>query len=258
MKTLAAIMLALALLWVWRETYDATCLGFLPAAMVVAVIAVAAREQALRRRYCLAECWFTAGSLPARILRSRVLVTLRALLVSLFTGGVLLLSLPLWKGPMLIALALDSLIVAMLFSALRALSARIFQPRSQLLLVKSWTVAFNTLLMAGVLFYMQLYSLVPDYLDDSLRATLDAASKQIASNCPPVDTLAGLYQEKDAFAWWLMVQGSDRLDVPSLRWAAWTIFLLSGTLGLWAYSRLLVQMIAFAQGGKERIDDETH
>ena len=60
---------------------------------------------------------------------------MRALLVSLFTGGVLLLSLPGWEDLMLIALALDSRIVAIAFFSLRALSARIFQPQSQLLLV---------------------------------------------------------------------------------------------------------------------------
>jgi len=256
MKTLAAILLSLALLWVWRETYDATCLGLLPAALIIAVITAAAREQAMRRRHCLAECWFKTGSFPDRILRSGILVTLRALAVSLFTGGVLLLSLPLWEGPMLIALALDSLIAALLFFAIRALSARIFQPKSHLLLVKAWTVGINTLLMMGVLFYTQLYSPIPDYLDDSLRATLDAATRQIASNCPLANTLTGLYQEQDAFAWWLMIQGSGQLDVPSLRWAAWSIFLLSGTLGLWAYSRLLVQMIAFAQGGEKPNDED--
>lgn len=64
-------------------------------------------------------------------------------------------------------------------------------------------------------------------------------------------SLAGLYVQKDAFAWWLMVRGSGHLEAPILRWAAWTVFLFSGTLALWAYSRLLVQMIAFAQAGED-------
>jgi hypothetical protein len=248
MRTSAAILLSLALLGVWRATYDATCLGLIPAAVVVAVIAAAAREQAMRRRYCLAECWFREHSFPARFLRSGLIVTLRALAVSLFTGGFLLLSLLLWGELMLIVLALDSLILTALSAAIRSGSPRFFRPESHRVLVKSWSVGINTLLMAGILFYAQLYSPVPEYLTDSLTTTLDAASARVASSCPTVDMLAGIYQEKEAFAWWLMVQGSGQLDAPALRWTAWSIFLLSGTLGVWAYSRLMVQMIDFARG----------
>lgn len=255
MRILAAVLLTLALLWVWRESFDATCLGIIPGLVVVALISAAAREQAMHRRHCLAACWFREGSLPARVLRSGMLVTLRALLVALVTGGVLLLSLILWDRPMLIALASDSIVVVILYVALAALSARTFRAESRMLLVKVWTVGINTLLMAGVLIGVQLFSPVPDYLDESLRVTLDAASARVASSCGPVDLLAGLYQQKEAFAWWLMVQGSGRLDAPMLRSAAWGIFLFTGTLGVWAYSRLLVQMIAIARSGTAK--DET-
>jgi hypothetical protein len=246
LRSLSALLLSLALLWVWRRTAVLSCASLLVASIVVLAIAAGLREQAVRRRRCSARCWFRPGSIPYRWLHGQVLVTLRSLAVGLFAASVLLLGLLAWEPEMLALLALDALLMLGLFALFRALAGRMFHPEAGAVLVKTWTVAINTWTMAAAFMVLQLYSPVPEYIEPSVSATIESASRQIASQCPVVDLLAEAYVEKEAFAWWLMVQGGERFEAPGLRWAAWTIFLLSGTIGLWAYSRFLAQLLGFA------------
>ncbi len=247
MRSLAAIFLALVLLWVWHETYARTCLGLIPALWLILLLTQSLRLPFLRRRICLSQCWFQDNRLPARILRGRWLATLRAFWIALFSGGFLLLQLPLWNQTLWLVLAGDSFLILLWVLLFQSLSKHWFQPESQACLVQSWSTWTNTLLMAGGSLVLQLYSPVPPYLRESLHKTLEIAGQLVASNCAMLDRLIRLYQQKEALAWWLMVQGSPQLPIPWLRWTAWLLFLLSGTLAFWAYSRFIVQMIFLAQ-----------
>ncbi len=247
MRVFAAIFLALALLWVWQATYARTCLGLIPALGLILVLSQSLRSSLLRRRICLAQCWFQSDSLPARILRGRWLATLRAFWIALFAGGFLLLQFPLWSPAMQLALVGDSLLLLLWIVFFRNLAKHWFHAESRTLLIQSWAAWSNSLMMTGASLVLQLYSPIPTYLRASLRATLEIAGQQVAANCSMLDLLIRIYAQKEALFWWLMVQGSAQLPLPLARWSAWLLFLLSGTLVFWAYSRFLVQMIFSAQ-----------
>lgn len=256
LRHFAALILALALCWVWRHAAPLGCLSLVLALTVATLVVAGPREHALRRRHCLASCYFRPGSTPFRWLHGRTLATLRGLPIALLATTVLLLGLLVWERKLLALLVFDTLLLAALFALFGGLSKRTFEPRSAAVLVKHWTVGVNTTLMAAAFMAVQLYSPVPHYLEPTLAATVESASRQVASECPAIDLALEAYMEKEAFAWWLMLRGVEHFDAPSLRWAAWAIFLLSGTLGLWAYSRFVVQLLGFAHGGDRGSDAE--
>ena len=238
------------LLLSWSLFYSASCVVLVIPALMVVVLTLAARDQLRQRRRCTADCYFVQGSLLHRLVSSTKLVTLLSLAVSVGLTTVLLVSVPAWGLPVMALLTLDAVLIALLYFGLfRAASGGLrVRGAFRYLFARRWAVMVNLPLVLVALLWLQLQQPPPAWLDGSLdlEATLRAASESVGSRCPLVDTAVRLNSEKDAFAWWLTLKGTAELEDSRLRWAAWLLFLLSGTLALWAYSRLCVYLISSA------------
>lgn len=246
----AAITAGPLLLLTWSALYASSCVVLLIPIFIVAVLTLATREQLRQRRRCVADCYFVSGSLLHRLVSSTKLVTLLSLLVSLGLTTVLLASVPGWGLPVLGLLAMDAVLIALLyFGLLRAASAGLrVRGAFRALFTRRWAVMVNLPLVLLGLLWLQLQQPPPAWLDGALNleATLRAASDSVGSRCPLIDRVVRLNMEKEAFSWWLTLKGSGLIDDSRLRWVAWLLFLLSGTLALWAYSRLCVYLISRA------------
>ena len=247
---IAATVAGPAMLLLWSLIYPTGCWSLTLPAFVAVVLMLAGREGALRRRRCLADCWFTQGSLLHRLLTSAVLITLTAMVVATLLTAVLMASIPSWGLEILALLALDSLAITTLYFVFHRAAAGGLKvsPGFRTLVARNWTVALNVPVMVAALLYVQLQQAPPDYLDESLRLgpTLEAASGSVSSACPLVDRLSRLGQETAAVSWWLALKATQVIEDRRVRWAAWVLFLLSGTLSLWAYSRFCVQLVYYA------------
>jgi len=246
----AAIAAGPLLLLVWSAFYASSCVVLLIPLLIVMVLTIATREQLRQRRRCVANCYFVSGSLLHRLVSSTKLVTLLSLAVSVGLTTLLLASVPGWGLPVLGLLALDAVLIALLyFGLLRAASSglRVRGP-FRYLFARRWAVMVNLPLVLTALLWLQLQQPPPLWLDGAmnLEETLRAASESVGSQCPLIDKVVRLNMEKDAFSWWLTLKGSGFIDDSRLRWVAWLLFLLSGTLALWAYSRLCVYLISSA------------
>ena len=234
----------------WSLFYTASCVVLVIPALMVLVLTLAAREQLRERRRCVADCWFVDGSLLHRLVSSTKLVTLLSLVVSVGLTTVLLVSVPTWGLPVMVVLTLDAVLIALLYFGLLRAAGGGLRVRGEFryLLARRWTMAVNLPLVLVALLWLQLQQPPPIWLDGSLdlEATLRSASGSVGSRCPLVDKAVRLNSEKEAFSWWLTLKGTAALEDARLRWAAWLLFLLSGTLALWAYSRLCVYLISHA------------
>jgi hypothetical protein len=247
---LAASGLGLVILLVWREIHPAQCFTLVIPLGVAAVLTAGLREGALRHRECAATCYFEPGSVIARLLRSRTLVTVYSLVLAMVLSTALALSLLSWGPPELALLALDALlIIPVLYLGFLRNPGRWLGLRRETAYVvaKGWTVAINVVGLMTTLAVMQLHSPPPRYLDESdLGVSMANASRRVESECAVVDTLARLHLEKEAFAWWLMIRASNGIEDRHLRWAAWIVFLVSGSLSVWGFSRFSVQLVDLA------------
>jgi hypothetical protein len=239
----------------WSLIYPLGCWSALLPAIVAAVLTLARRDRLAWRRRCLADCLFTSGSPLHRLLRSRALITLGAAAVALLLTGVLVVSIPRWDFTILAVVALDGLLITALFAWLYHVSGGWLgvNPTHRTLFARVWTVRVNVLAMLPLLMLVQLQQPAPDYLDrdGQLRATLQAASASVTSECVAVDTLVRLGREGEAFAWWAILKATQAIEQRLLRWIAWLVFLLSGSLSLWAYGSFCVQLVHYAHPHRE-------
>lgn len=164
--------------------------------------------------------------------------------------AILLAGVPALGFQILALLVLDSLLIALFYFAFFHIVAGALQVNEafRYLFAKRWAIAVNVPFVVAALLFIQLQQPPPAYVDGALNLeeTLRAASESIGSECSVVDQLIRLNLEKDGFSWWLMLKGGGSIDDSRVRWVAWLLFLLSGTLGLLAYSRLCVQLVYIA------------
>ncbi len=247
----AATMAGPALALGWSLVYPLGCWSLVLPAVVVFVLTLAGRDRMSWRRRCLADCLFIEGSPLHRLLRSRILISLAALIVAMTLASVLMMTIPRWDFSILAIVALDALAITALYLGLHRMSAGLLRVnrRCRALFARVWTVRLNVLLMLPALVLIQLQQPPPNYLDDALqlRPTLQAASASVASECLPVDALVRLGREGEAFAWWVIMKATQAVEQEVLRWVAWLMFLLSGSLSLWAYSSFCAQLLHHAQ-----------
>lgn len=242
-----AIIAGPVILLAWSMIYPALCWSLVIPVLVAVILTAAARDPLRKRRQCIADCYFVEGSLLHRLLRSTKMITLSSFVVSAVLTTILLVGVPAWGFQILALLVLDSLLITLFYFTLFHAAAGALQVNEafRYLFAKRWAIAVNVPLVVAALLFIQLQQPPPAYVDGSLNleATLRAASDSIGSECPVVDQLIRLNREKDGFSWWLMLKGSASIGDSRIRWVAWLMFLLSGTLGLWAYSGLCVQLV---------------
>lgn len=239
------------LLLLWSLTYSLQCWALGLPLIIILIATVAARDRIRHRRQCLADCYFVRDSLLHRVLRSTTIITVISVVIATFLTVILLSSTPGWSIEMLALLAIDSIVIATLYFGLLHAANGVFKVNEgfRSIFARNWTVAINVPAVVVALLLLQLREPPPDYLDPSLdlTTTMQAASNELTSKCQIIDTLIRTQQEAEAFSWWLMVKSSSVIEDGHLRWAVWLFFLLSGALGLLAYSRFCVQLVHYAQ-----------
>jgi len=245
-RAIAALVLSLGVLFAWRYSATQGCLSLVIAVIVVITVTAGELEDAMLRRYCLASCYFQHGSLPDRWLRGRTIAALRSLVLALFASSFLLLGFLVWDMTTIRIVALDALLIVGLMALFRTLSAHLFTDQTTEVVIKAWTVATNTVLVVLVLALIQFWSTSPEYLRHALIEPLNAASPEATSACALIRVLSEAYIGKDAISWSLMTKTSLELENPLILGVAWFVFLLSGALAIWAYSRFVVQIVGLA------------
>ena len=255
MKTLlvkvAAIATGPALLLAWSVGYAWSCWVLAIPLAVTLVLAAGLRERSMKRRRCVADCWFIKGTLLHRVLCSPWIVTVMALVVSAGLSAVLMVNIPSLGFSQLTLLAVDAPLVAILYVSFRRAAGGIFGVNATFrgMFARNWTIAVNVVLLLPALVLVQLEQPPPDWIDPAMKleATLRVASGRVGSECPAIDQVIRLQREAEALSWWLVITGTSAIEDRNLRWVAWLLFLVSGTLSLWAYSGLCVQLAHLAQ-----------
>ena len=238
------------LLLIWTLIYPHSCWNLIIPLIVLLILAHATWEQLYQRRLCIAECYFNHGTMLHRLTSGTSVVALISISISLVLTIALLTSSVSWGFLELSVLALDALLVALLYVLFSHLAKEALGINStfQHLFAKHWAVSANIIIVLIAFLVIQLQQTPPEWIDGSLdlRATLFSASEGVGSDCTVVDRLVRLNQEKDALSWWLMIKSTSGIEQSHIRWVAWLLFLVSGTLSIWAYSRLCVAFISLA------------
>ena len=251
-RILAAVLVVFAALAVWRLTYDSQCASAAIPLLAIALIGFQTAEYAVFRRRCFSDCAFEEGSFLHRFYSRTTLSIVVAIFVSAVAGLSLFLNLLTWTDPVLALLAADGLLLAFIAPPLIRTGSRHLRPGIARIASKNIIAALNAVLLLVPLLAIQYYSPFPAFVDPaSLTTTVSQALQSFNSQCLATDFLAKLQAVKEGFSWWLMLKANVQLPDPTFRVAAWIIFLVSGSLSVWAYSKLIVQAADLASGSGE-------
>lgn len=242
----AASLLGFLIILTWQKSYSAGCLTLLLPFLVLILLSLALREITIVRRTCLANCYFEQDSFFHRLLRGKMLATLMAFFMACIFTLALMTAVINWQQEVMLLLCFDAMLIALIYLGLRRLTHNSWRVRPAManVLAKRFSVIINIPLLLVALMYLQLEAQPPAYLDPAknLKTNLQSASSSLHSQCYWTDRAVRLLQEKEALAWWMMLKASASIKDKQLKWAAWMIFLISGTLGVWGYSRLCLEL----------------
>jgi len=88
---------------------------------------------------------------------------------------------------------------------------------------------------------------MPDYIDPtSLIASVDAASQQVASQCPFINISLKGVQEFTATQWFFMVASTGFLESSWLKYASWLVFLGYSSLALMGMSLFMAELTVYS------------
>ena len=246
MRMIAAIAVCLGALAAWRETYAISCLALLAPVFVFVVVLMGVREHGVMRRRFFAQFYFKEGSWLRGFFSRTLIVTLFAFFGALIPTAALCLDLTTWTPYELGIVTADALVLIFLLRLFDWMTRGAARPEVRSVLVKGWAVAVNVVLLVAALITVRLMSPYPDYVQPGLTAMMAEASKTISSTCPWIDLGLQVQIGKEAVGWWLITNTEARLsasgDFGFIRWLAWAIFLISGSLSAYAYSRFLAQL----------------
>lgn len=251
LKTVASLILAFTALLVWKETYQYHCISLVIPAFVILIISLNARRWAIQRRSCFAKCYFCKSSIITRIYHGKVVVTILAFLASIISGAVLMLNIITWNLSAIVLLAADLVILLLLYWAIQKLLNKSLNKLSAPIFIKNVTSALNTVILLVSLTVIQFYSKMPNYLASGWKETITRASNQTNSYCPITNNLVKAQSVKEATGWWLILSTTAQSSNVSIKYIGWLIFLLSGSISLWAYSRYMTEVIYMSIRGQE-------
>lgn len=246
LKLLAATILTLFLLLIsWIDAYEHYCLALLFPFIILLLISYGSIELKMQERICLKKCYFREDTIMAKLLSSRILVTIFSVIVSVMMTITILsttidYSLVWWSY-----LLLHTTLSTILYRLLLVSSASMLQPSYHALFAREWTINLMTLLIIPIFVYFTLNGYTPLYLDDGLVQTIQNASIGVSSSCEITQSLLKWMKEIDAALWWLVSNSAKSVEPLWLKVGIWLSFITYNSLALLGINRLIIHVIYF-------------
>ena len=241
----ASILTLFLLLFSWIIAYDQYCFSLLFPLIILLLISYGSIELKMQERICLKKCYFRKDSLIAKIVASRILVTIFSVIVSIMMTVTILSTVInyslAWWGYLLFHTVLSLLLYKLLLSK----SASMLQPSYHALFAREWSINFMALLILPIFVYFTLNGYTPLYLDESLEQTIQNASASVSSRCAITQSLLTWMKEIDAALWWLVSSSAKGVEPLWLKVGIWLSFIIYNSLALLGINRLILHVIYF-------------
>jgi hypothetical protein len=113
-------------------------------------------------------------------------------------------------------------------------------------LVKSWSVGINTFVLTMFMLFYNYNTLEePYYIKNTLKGSVQEATKSYASDSELINTFVKLNIEKDAIVWYSALYTNEKINNEDARWLLWMFFLINGGIVYYGFSRFFIEFIAF-------------
>lgn len=244
-KVIAGLVLSVSLLLVWRSAYSYSCFVLLIPVIVSIIITYGVAEDSIKRRECISNCYFKEKSWLYGFYRSKIFQRLVAFVISLILSITLLAFIVTTSWTVTIIFVVDSIVIYLLYIRFDELFGNTINDNMRPTVIKKAVIGSNAFALIVILALIQYNGYVPSYVNASLNNTIHDASSTVFSQCNIVNVLVKGYVELESFGWWTIIAYSKMEDNSNLKIVVWMLFLLNGSLSVWAYSRYITQIIDF-------------
>ncbi len=198
----------------------------------------------MQTRVCFRDCFFKRSSLFAKILSSRVLVTVFYLILSLLmTVSALAVAIELPLVFWLYLLVGHTALIVVIYRYFDHIFINTIQDSYRGLIAREWTVNIAALLLILLVLYLSYEGFTPEYLSSGLGETVRNASNSISSDCTVISVVLKIHKEIDATFWWIMVNGDEHIGSQSLKAGSWFVFLFFNSMAILGINRFVAQII---------------
>lgn len=206
---------------------------------VIALIGLNMLEVTLMRKHAFAYMYLADRSWLAQLLTRKFIPTIWAVIKALVFTFILFLEAGDWSLWIWILLFLDILLLATIYGWLSKLLQFQVKRGQAGIISRRILVTLNTLLLAVIIASGQFFTAQPDYRQYSWQETITYSASMNQADCEIIAPLLRLKSIKDAMGWRLAVNGLSGLRSAAASILGWLIFLLSSSLSLWAFSRMM-------------------
>lgn len=227
----------------WISSYQTTCLSLFFAFLFWATIAWSFIDIKMHERMCVKQCYFHPTSFIAKLLSSRILVTIVFMLTALAMSYSSLVAILDFGTLQWLYIVIHLLLLIMLYSFLKNIFRNIVKEKYLKIMAREWSIRIAALFLLGWIVYLSFNGKTPSYLQPTLQETLAAATNSIQSHCHYIDQVLRFNKETEALSWWLMSKESRLLKSEPLHLLAWLIFLLFNALAVLGINRWISQII---------------
>ena len=214
----------------WRNTYDYNCYMLIFPIMLLLVISYSFIELKMNERLCFKNCYFREDSFFAKLLSSRVLVSIFYLLVSIMMTISILSGIIEYQKELWFYLFGHIILMITLYKYFYYLFQNTIKDSYRAILAREWAINIGAIFLIGIFIYISINSYEPEYLQDSLQNTIFNASNSIFSNCHMVNYILKFKIEIDSLFWWIVTQSSNGIDNQLAKIGIWLGFLFINSL----------------------------
>lgn len=206
---------------------------------VTGLIALNILEINLMRKRVFARAYLQDDSSLGRLLTRKAIPAIWAVSKALVLTFILFVEASGWSPWIWMLLFLDLMLLAGIYGWLNRLLQSQVKPGHTGIINRRILVTLNTVLLSILIASSQFLSPQPDYRQYSWQQTITHSATLNQAGCEIIAPLVRLKTIKDAVGWRLAANGLSGLQNTAASLLGWLIFLLSSSLSLWAFSRML-------------------
>ncbi len=239
----ASILTIFLVLLSWRNTYDYNCYMLIFPIMLLLIISHSFIELKMKERLCFKSCYFKANSFFAKLLSSKVAVTIFYILVSIMMSISALSGVIEYPKELWIYLLIHTLLMIFLYKYFYYIFKSTIRDSYRSILAREWAINIGAIFLIGVFIYISLNGYEPKYMQSTLHETIIVASNSIVSSCSIVNYILKFKIEVDSLFWWIITQSSDGIHNQLAQLGIWLGFLFMNSLALLGVNRFMAQII---------------
>jgi len=239
----ASSMSIFALLNIWVESYRYNCLALVVAFIFLSVISLSFIDLKLAKRECIKRCFFLPNSIFAKILSSKFFLSIFYIITSLLMSISALYGATMYSRLTWFYLLFHVAISTIIYKFLSLKLSSYLKSNYTKLFAREWTINITAIIFIIFFIYISLEGYEPEYLQDSLQATLNSATNSVHSDCNVINYVLKLQKESDSIFWWMVEKGSGIVSNKAIEISIWLSFLLINSLAILGVNRFILEII---------------